>query len=204
MNYKVFLKAVLFSVLSALIATPLQVLNSMFILHQGRPESSFLIPIGIISITMKSLFAISYILMGQKLPIKNSHFKAFIFIAMIWISDYLPQIFGIAGADGPLAKEAFNISIVIFDVVFYGCLAITGVLLPIFYRLTEYNDAKTFSSKRFGIIYSLCIWAPVVVIVIAFGASISTTFLYVIVFSICILFVSLMNGRLLEYFNSNC
>lgn len=283
MNYKTFLKVILFTAITifinSLISSPLhRILGNIFKSAQQPPKISFLISIGIISIIMKMLIAVSYILIGRKMPIKNTLLRGFVFMMMIWFSDYLPQVFGITGADGPAAKAAFDIpilicdslsyfidgvllglifkdevyhearpcknaalmktsavsaaifpcTIIVFDqilghvyspfycfnimqvseskitifyIIFYGCFIITGALLPVFYRLTEYNEEKSSGSKRFGIIYSLCIWTPVVVVMIAFGTGILVTFLSVIVFFICILFTSVINGKLIEMFN---
>lgn len=283
MNYKMFLKAALFSVLSAMVSSLMtshlhRFLNSIFISGGGPPTTFFLVFVGILAIMMKILFAVAYVLMGQKLPIKNTYMRAFVFLMLIWTSDYLPQVLSITGADGPIAKAAVDIPIIICDslsyfidsillgfifrdvsyctprnckrvsliktsivsalvfpltvtifdqafghiyspfyfynvmqvsrsrisifyIVFYGLFIVTGALLPTFYRFTEYNDEKTSRSKRFGTIYSLCLWTPMVLIMIAFGASISTTLLYAIIFIICILIVSLINGKLLVVFN---
>jgi hypothetical protein len=276
MNGKYFLRAVIFAILSALISTPLQVLNSVFILkEQGPPDVSFLIPVGIIGFIMKTLFAFAYVLMGNKLPIRNSQLRAFTFICLIWVSAYLPQVLGMAGADGPVAEVAFNIPILIFDslsfiidgillgllykglsyhpllpcqksaliktmfisaiafpvttiifdfllgkiypalyvfnamqisnekltafyAIFYACFIITGATLPLFYRLTEYNTSKPTSAMRFGIIYSICLWSPIVAIMIAFGTSVLPTLVYVVVFIICIITVSIINGKFIE------
>lgn len=280
MNIKLFGKAILFSIISALASTPLQILNSIYVLgEEGPPDSSFLIPIGIISIIMKTLYAIAYILMGNKLPIKNPRLKAFSFIALIWISDYIPQVMGLIGADGPIAEVAFNFpilicdslayvidgillgfiikdesyckpipckkwallktssisalmfpcfviifdqilgflyeplrcheaiqvsdeKIIIFYIYFYGCFIVTGALLPLFYRLTEYNTGKGNSPIRFGMIFSLCLWAPVVAIMIAFGTEIISTFIFVVIFFICIMAVALINANLIKRFDN--
>lgn len=268
-------KAVIFAVLSAILSTPLQILNSIYVLNEpAPPELTFLISIAIIGVIMKTLYAIAYVLMGQKLPIKSQRLRAFVFILIIWVSDYIPQVLGLLGADGPIAETAFSLSlvtcdtlsyiidgfllgflyrdfsyyekkkcdksaltktalisavifpllvfiftqilgylyyplyifnamkvsdtkIVSFSISFYGCFIITGALLPIIYRYSEFNTKNRLSSFRFGVIYSICLWAPVVLIMVAFGANIWTTFAYIIVFIICILVVSKMNDYLM-------
>jgi len=280
MNNKYFLKAVIFAVLSALIATPLQVFTSVYILkEQAPPDVSFLIPVGIIGFIMKTLFAIAYVLFGNKLPIKSSQLRAFAFMGLIWISAYFPQVLGMAGADGSVAETAFNIPILICDslsfiidgillgllfkglsyhtllpctksaliktmfvsaivfpavtvifefllgiisstlyifnimqvskekftvfyVVFYACFIITGLSLPLFYRLTEYNTGKPTSALRFGFIYSICLWSPIVAIMIAFGTNVLPTLVYIIMFAFCIIAVSVINGKLLKKLNN--
>ena len=283
-NCKLFGKAILFSILAtvaaSLITSPLRkLLNSIFLSEQGGPPSvSFLITVGTISLIMRLLFAIAYILMGQKLPIKNTYLKSIVFCVLFLASDYLPQIIGITGGDGPIVKAAVDIPIIICDVIgfmvggallgflfketgyhsakackkfsllktaaisavlfpcmviifdqilghiysplycynvmmvsqgrilafnliFYSCFIVTGALLPVFYRFTEYNDSGMHGSIRFGVIYALCLWTPVVVIMVAFGTSIILTIFYSVIFVFCIILMSAVNGKLLRSFN---
>lgn len=279
MNTRNFIKAFVFAVLSAILSTPLQILNSVFVLQEpAPPELTFLIPIAIIGVIMKTLYATAYVLMGQKLPIKSQRLRAFVFIVIIWISDYMPQVLGLIGADGPIAENAFSLplvacdtlsyiidgfllgflyrdfpycekkkcaksaliktmsisaiifpllvfvfeqilgflysplytftamkvsetKIVSFTISFYGFFIITGALLPMIYRYTEFNTKNNLSPFRFGAIYSICLWAPVVLIMVAFGTNILITFAYVIVFIICILVVAKMNDYLITKFS---
>lgn len=284
-NCKLFSKAVLFCILataaSAIITSPLRkLLNSIFLSEQsGPPSVSFLITVGTISLIMKLLFAVAYILVGQKLPIKNTYLRPIVFCVLFLASDYLPQIIGITGGDGPIIKAAVNIPIIIcdligfmvggillgllfretdfpavkdckkfsllktaaisavlfpcmvivldqilghiysplycynimkvsqsrittFDLIFYSCFIVTGALLPVFYRFTEYNDSKTNRSLRFGAIYALCLWTPVVVIMVAFGADVIITIFYAVIFIIFIMLLSVVNGKLLRAFNN--
>lgn len=285
MNYKQFIKAILFGIIStaimSLISSPMhRLMNSIFLSEQGGPPTaSFLITVGSISFVMKILFAIAYILMGQKLPIKNVYLKPIVFCVLFLASDYLPQIIGITGGDGPIIKAAVDISIIIcdsigfmigavllglmfretkyhaakpcrkfsllktaaisavlfpciviafdqilghvysplycykvmqvsnsrifiFDLVFYACFIVTGALLPVFYRFTEYNDTKLHGSARFGVIYSLCLWTPIVVIMVAFGTDVIITIFYSVIFIFGIILMSLINGKLLEFYNA--
>lgn len=279
MNAKNLIKAIVFAVLSAVLSTPLQILNSIYILKEpAPPKLTFLIPVAVIGVIMKTLYAVAYILMGQKLPIKSQRLRAFAFILIIWISDYMPQVLGLVGADGPIAETAFSLplvacdtlsyiidgfllgflyrdfsycekrkcvkaalvktvlisaitfplliflleqilgfiysplytfnamkvsdtKIVSFTVSFYGCFIITGALLPVIYRYTEFNTKNSVSPFRFGAIYSVCLWSPVVLIMVAFGTNIWITLTYVIVFIVCILAVVKMNDRLITKFS---
>lgn len=279
MNAKNLIKAIAFAVLSAVLSTPLQILNSIYILREpAPPELTFLIPVAVIGVIMKTLYAVAYILMGQKLPIKSQRLRAFAFILIIWISDYMPQVLGLMGADGPIAETAFSLPLVAcdtlsyiidgvllgflyrdfsycekrkcvrsalvktmfisaiifpllvflleqilgliysplytfnamkvsdaktvsFTISFYGCFIITGALLPVVYRYTEFNTKNSLSPLRFGAIYSICLWSPVVLIMVAFGTNIWITLTYVMVFIICILAVAKMNDGLIAKFS---
>lgn len=279
MNTKNLIKAIIFAILSAILSTPLQILNSIYVLQEPAPPAlTFLIPIAIIGVMMKILYATAYVLMGEKLPIRSQKSRAFVFILIIWISDYLPQVLGMIGADGPIAENAFSLplvacdtlsyiidgfllgflyrnlsyyekkkcaksaliktmlisaiifpflvfifeqiigflysplyifnamkvsstKIVSFTISFYGCFIITGALLPMIYRYTEFNTKNRLSPFRFGAIYSVCLWTPVVLIMIAFGTNILITFVYAIVFIICIFTVAKMNDNLITKFS---
>jgi hypothetical protein len=194
-------------------------------------------------------------------------------------SDYLPQIIGITGGDGPIIKAAVDIPIIIcdligfmiggillgflfketgyhaakackkfsllktaaisavlfpcivitfdqilghiysplycynvmkisqskiltFNLIFYSCFIVTGALLPVFYRFTEYNDSRMYGSIRFGAIYALCLWTPVVVIMVAFGTNVIFTIFYAVIFIFFIILLSAVNGKLLRTFNT--
>ena len=267
-------KAFIFALLSGILSTPLQILNSIYILREPEPpEITFLIPIAAIGLIMKTLYAVAYVLMGQKLPVRSQKLRAFTFILIIWISDYMPQVLGLIGVDGSIAENAFSLplvacdtlsyiidgfllgfiyrdfpyyekkkcinsalisavifpfsvfilgqtvgslysplyifnamkvsdaKIVSFTISFYGCFIITGALLPIIYRYTEYNTKDRLSAFRFGVIYSICLWTPVVLIMAAFGANIWTVFAYIIIFIICILAVTEINDYLITKFS---
>jgi hypothetical protein len=68
-----------------------------------------------------------------------------------------------------------------FYVVFYLCQAFSGLLFPIFYRLTEYNSEHTRKWIRFASVYGLMLWAPIVLIVIFFGVSVLPTVVFTII-----------------------
>lgn len=279
MNTKNLIKAIIFAVLSAILSTPLQIFNSIYILQEpAPPKLTFLIQIAIIGVIMKILYATAYVLMGKKLPIKSQRLRAFVFILVVWVSDYMPQVLGLINADGPIAEAAFSLPLVACDTLsyiidgfllgvlyrdfpyyksnkcdksclirtmlisamiypvlififeqllgflysplyifsamrvsdtkivpfmisFYGCFIITGALLPMIYRYTEFNTKNSLSPLRFGAIYSICLWAPVVMIMVAFGTNIWITFVYIIVFIICILTVAKINDCLIRKFS---
>jgi hypothetical protein len=101
-----------------------------------------------------------------------------------------------------------------FHLVFYGCFALTGALLPLFYRLTKYNEATSgeaagrrlsgLPSKvwQFGLIYACLIWTPVVMFMVAFGVDLVTNVVYALVFLPIVLAVTTANGLLLERLNA--
>ena len=96
--------------------------------------------------------------------------------------------------------RAFGISehsVLPFYIVFYACLAFSGLLFPLFYRVTEYNSAHAKKWRRFAGVYGWMLWAPIVLIVIFFGIPALPTIVFTLtmVFSIyvdCFVFDKLM------------
>lgn len=276
-NFKVILQCILFALLSCACSSLVHAFNSAFIegVH-GKPEfvtnSIFMY-----SFYEKLSYAIVYVCIGRFIPIKNKVLRGFTYIMLIWASDFMPQLFGLAFADGPIAEAAFSASIAVCDslvflitgllfgilvnvpseveykkcskssilktslismvsfpllviagdmilksidesfgsrgaigvsqqqaipfyLCFYGCFLITGILLPIFYRITLYNTEKAKSAFWFGLYYSIGIWTPVVLIMIVFGTELIPTLVYTILFIAVLLVVTTLNGILLNHF----
>ena len=58
MTFKNLIKAVLFATISSIISSPLQILNNIYALKDEAPPAlSFLIPIALIGMLMKTLYA---------------------------------------------------------------------------------------------------------------------------------------------------
>ena len=85
-----------------------------------------------------------------------------------------------------------------FYLIFYGCFIVSGIFIAVFYRMTEYNRASSYGWLIFGLKYDLLLWTPIVLIMIIFGTEVLPTVMYSLLFLICILGVSWMNGKLLK------
>lgn len=277
-NYRkivmIALRCIVFAVCSCMISMLCHMINSAFIEKvQGKPEfvSNILFAY---SIGEKLLFAVGYLVLGYKIPIKNSILRAFTYIMLIWSSNFIPQIMGLAGADGPIVTEAFSIPIVVCDSItylisgnmlgilfkdvpeksirsckkgkyiktvitsallfpllvsivdqlmakiyapfssaaalgvsderkvtfymtFYSWFIVSGALIAVFYRVTEYNEESKISWFKFAMKYTLFIWSPVVLIMMVFGTAVLPTVAYAMLFAICITILSLINGKML-------
>jgi MFS family permease len=68
-----------------------------------------------------------------------------------------------------------------YYVVFYLFQAFSGLLFPIFYRLTEYNSEHFRKWLWFANVYGLMLWAPIVLIVIFFGVPVLPTIAFTII-----------------------
>ena len=271
----VLAKCIIFTIAFSAANSLIHAFNSAFIegVH-GKP--SFVSDnLMIFSIVTHLLFAIGYLVLGNQLPIANPTLRGFAYIMLIWISNYLPQVMGLAGADGEIASVAFSTSIVICDsigylfgglllgllfrklpkrekkacspssylktillsgivfpilviildqtmtllhrpfsaigavgvsdgqrglfyLIFYGCFIVSGIFIAVFYRMTEYNRASSYGWLIFGLKYDLLLWTPIVLIMIIFDTEVLPTVMYSLLFLICILGVSWMNGKLLK------
>jgi len=119
MNKVIFMKCILFAIISAILSTPLQLFNSIVIEGQtGKPEF-VTITFLLYAVSMKVFFALGYILFGYKLPVKNTRLRAQIYYLLIWGSSYMPNILAMVGGDGEIIKASFSASIVIFDSISY-------------------------------------------------------------------------------------
>lgn len=119
-------KCLFFAVISAIISTPLQLFNSIVIEGITGPPSFVTIPFLVYAISMKFFFAIGYILIGYRFPIKSTRLRAYIYMLLILLSSYLPNILAMAGGDGEIIKSSFSVSIVILDCISY---TLDGLLL---------------------------------------------------------------------------
>ena len=118
-NKVIFVKCILFAIISAILSTPLQLFNSIVIEGQtGKPEF-VTIPFLLYGVSMKVFFALGYVLLGYKLPVKNTRLRAQIYYLLLWGSSYMPNILAMVGGDGEIIKASFSATIVIFDSVSY-------------------------------------------------------------------------------------
>ena len=272
---KIGVKCIIFAIIGCSVSMLAHMINSAFIekVH-GKPEFVTMTLFIFLFIT-KILVAIGYIVLGYKIIIENSILRAFTYVMLIWISNFIPQIMGLAGADGPIAANAFSISTVVCDSVaypieglvlgilfrniplqkkqrclkkvytrgsiisaigypllviivdqiigkiyapfgsavalgvsqekqmsfyisFYSWFILTGALLAVFYRITEYNEQNTKGWLKFGLKYAVLLWSPIVLIMIVFGTQVIPTIAYTMIFIICIVAISWVNGKVLE------
>ncbi len=271
---KITLKCIVFALCSCIVSMLCHIINAAFIENvHGKPEfvSNILFAY---SIGEKILFAIGYLVLGYKIPIKNTILRAFTYIMLIWASNFIPQIMGLAGADGPIAASAFSVAIVVCDSItylvsgvllgilfrnvpernirsckrsryiktiitsaigfpllviivdqlmekiyapfssvtamgvsdgrqmtfymnFYSWFIVSGVLIAVFYRVTEYNEESDRGWLKFAMKYAILIWSPVVLIMIVFGTAVLPTVAYTMIFAICILIISWVDGKML-------
>ena len=105
---KVAIKSVLFALCAGILTTLIHMLSDMYIFHShGKPETATIALIVYTSFD-KALIAVGYYVLGRKIPVKNAILRSMIYVGLNWMSNYLPQIMGLAFADGVIAEKAFS------------------------------------------------------------------------------------------------
>ena len=63
---------------------------------------------------------LEYLIIGYKLPIKNTFLRGFSYIMLILISSYLPNILAMLGGDGEIIEESLTLGIIVVDIISYS------------------------------------------------------------------------------------
>ena len=270
----IILRIILFTAMSGISGQLIHVANSIIEGVHGKPDF-VTVPFTVYCIVNKVLFAIGYLIIGYKIPIKNKLLRAVVYIMLIWLSDFMPQVLGLIGGDGKIVENALSVSIFIMDslsyiidgivlgliftsfpdtfakpcrrtvlistcaasavifpitvilveqlfgalypacrsnialgisedkkmqflIIFYSFFIVTGAVLPLFYRLTEYNSSSKKGWFKFYLVYTLCMWLPIVYIMVFFGTKIIPTLVYAVIFIIALFIITFINSRLLN------
>ncbi len=97
--------------------------------EKGPPEMFFLVSISIIGFLTGCLYAVAYVLTGQKLAIKSNMLRGFVFGLFIYFSSYFAQSFGLLGARGEEVVMTFHWDDAVFDFFAYAItFAICGLM----------------------------------------------------------------------------
>ncbi|MDR1766069.1 MAG: hypothetical protein LBR77_08300 [Lachnospiraceae bacterium] len=108
-----------FTVAAAGISTATHVLISNVILgERGKPGFVTPVLMGVYFATM-ALFASAYLLMAGYMPIRRKLPRGLAFMALAFLSAWLPQVLGLAGGDGEIISQAFSWKILASDCVVY-------------------------------------------------------------------------------------
>lgn len=102
-----------------------------------------------------------------------------------------------------LTANAFAIQkdeILSFYLIFYFFQAVSGLLFPVFYRLTEYNR-KQRSWFRFASVYGWMLWTPIVLIVMFFGINALSTMVYAFIMLIAIYIDVFVFAKIMDKIN---
>lgn len=152
--FSVILRIIMFIFLSKLIDTPLRIFVEVVI--EGKKGAPDFITIGFIlySFCAEFVIGLGYIIFGYMLPIKNTVFRAFSYIMLIFFSSYLPNILAMLGGDGYIIRSSLSFGIIFADTISYLFKGlILGFLMKNYY--VKRNIVINHSSTRWFIL--LCI-----------------------------------------------
>lgn len=158
------IKCIIFALIMCLCVMGTHAFYAAYIDHvHGKPDfvrnSMFYF-----SFLEKFLLAVSYLLLGRKIAIKNTKLRALTYALLVLGSNNFPQIMGLVGADGPIAELAFGMSTIICDSL---CIIIAGVLLGILFKdMPEVKIRKVNKKSYIKTIITSAIGFPLMVIVI--------------------------------------
>ena len=144
---EVAIKSVLFALCAGILTTLIHMLSDMYIFHShGKPETATIALIVYTSFD-KALIAVGYYVLGRKIPVKNAILRSMIYVGLNWMSNYLPQIMGLAFADGAIAEKAFSISILACDTIVYIVLS---VILGALFREDSLTNLRSCDGHTYG------------------------------------------------------
>lgn len=141
---EVAIKSIIFAVIAGVLTTLTHMLSDMFIFHtHSKPEIANTTLIIYTSVD-KMMLSTAYYVLGRKIPIKNTVLRGIAFMWLDILSNYIPQIMGLAFADGEIAEKSFSVSIVVCDIIVYSLLS---VILGFLYKNDSTINLKKACSK---------------------------------------------------------
>ena len=149
----VILKLIVFVVLSAAASAPLRAfVEGVIEGKKGAPD--FVTPAFLIyGFASRLVFGIGYMILGCRLPVKNTFLRGFCYIMLILVSSYLPNVLGMAGGDGEIISDALSVWIVIVDVLSY---ALQGLILGLLMKKYAGQKPEPASHIKGGKFILLC------------------------------------------------
>lgn len=149
----VILKLIVFVVLSAAASAPLRAfVDGVIEGKKGAPDFVTLAFL-IYGFASRLVFGIGYMILGCRLPVKNTVLRGFGYIMLILVSSYLPNVLGMAGGDGEIISDALSVWIVIVDVLSY---ALQGLILGLLMKKYAGQKSEPASHIKGGKFMLLC------------------------------------------------
>ncbi|MDO4512816.1 MAG: hypothetical protein Q4B72_02145 [Lachnospiraceae bacterium] len=132
---EIVLKSVLFALCAGAVTTFSHILTDIFIIHRNSKPEGLSEWMTYYSIFDRMLTAVAYYVLGRKIPVRNFMLRGLAFAGLNYISNYIPQIMGLAFADGAIAQSAFSTSILISDTIAF---TLQGIVLGlVFHKVPE-------------------------------------------------------------------
>jgi len=140
-----------FIALSAAVSTPLRIFVEAFI--EGKKGAPEFITAGFIAygLCAELVQAMGYLVLGNRLPIKNGVLRGVSYMALILASSYLPNVLGMAGGDGKIISDSLTVGIVAVDVLSYLAKGVILGLLMKKYDLQNSAKKSSITGSKFGV-----------------------------------------------------
>ena len=154
----VILRLLLFVLIPNLITTPLRIFVEAVIEGKEGAPAFVTVPFIIYGICAELVVGLGYLVIGYKLPIKNTVLRGFAYIMLILISSYIPNILAMLGGDGKIIEESLSMGILVVDVISYSLKGLVLGLLMKNYDVKNPDEIEQITNTRFiicSIIYGV-------------------------------------------------
>ena len=145
----VILRLLLFVLIPNLITTPLRIFVEAVIEGKEGAPAFVTVPFIIYGICAELVVGLGYLVIGYKLPIKNTVLRGFAYIMLILISSYIPNILAMLGGDGKIIEESLSMGILVVDVISYSLKGLVLGLLMKNYDVKNPDEIEQITNTRF-------------------------------------------------------
>ena len=145
-------RLLLFVLIPNLFTTPLRIFVEAVIEGKEGAPAFVTVPFIIYGICAE------LVVIGYKLPIKNTVLRGFAYIMLILISSYIPNILAMLGGDGKIIEESLSMGILVVDVISYSLKGLVLGLLMKNYDVKNPDEIEQITNTRFiicSIIYGV-------------------------------------------------
>ena len=154
----VILRLLLFVLIPNLFTIPLRIFVEAVIEGKEGAPAFVTVPFIIYVICAELVVGLGYLVIGYKLPIKNTVLRGFAYIMLILISSYIPNILAMLGGDGKIIEESLSMGILVVDVISYSLKGLVLGLLMKNYDVKNPDEIEQITNTRFiicSIIYGV-------------------------------------------------
>ena len=146
-------RLILFLILSQAVSIPLRIFVEAVI--EGKKGAPDFITVGFViyAVTAEIVVGAGYMILGYRLPIKNTFLRGVCYIMLILASSYLPNVLAMAGGDGEIIGASLTPGIVAVDTLSY---VFKGIFLGLLMRSYDVPHAKVTDKKTGTDILKLC------------------------------------------------
>jgi len=148
-NIGVILRLFLFVLLPNLVTTPLRIFVEAVIEGHKEAPNFVTVPFIIYGIIAELVVGFGYVIIGYKLPIKNTILRGFTYIMLIFFSSYLPNILAMLGGDGKIIQESLTMGIIVVDIVSYTFKGLVLGILMKNYNVKNTDKTENITNTKF-------------------------------------------------------